>query len=144
LERAGHEVWEAQARRLPFKQKLRTLQNAVGYVTELAYVKQISDQGVVRGNQPLAYEGYMELLSACSTHDKKIELPGKQKRAIYAMASDGGDDYPYADNLNAEHEVFQVDADINDIIVHATNTSRFLPVVNPSSPTSCHVRNGTS
>jgi hypothetical protein len=53
-------------------------------------------------------------------------LPGKQKRAVYASAiSDGGDDYPYADSPNEEHEVFQVDTDINDIMVHATNTSRF-------------------
>ena len=111
----------------PPKQKLRMLQNAVGDVTELAYVKQISDQDVALGNQPLAYEGYMELLlSACSTYDKKIMLPGKQKRAVYASAiSDGGDDYPYADSPNEEHEVFQVDTDINDIMVHATNTSRF-------------------
>jgi hypothetical protein len=111
----------------PPKQKLRMLQNAVGDITELAYVKQISDQDVARGNQPLAYEGYMELLlSACSTYDRKIVIPGKQKRAVYASAiSDGGDDYPYADNQNEDYEVFQVDTDINDIIVHATNTNRF-------------------
>jgi hypothetical protein len=53
--------------------KLRMIQDAVGDITELAYVKQISDQDVARGNKPLAYEGYMEiLLSACSTYDKKI------------------------------------------------------------------------
>jgi hypothetical protein len=66
------------------------------------------------------------LLSACSTYNKKIVLPGKQKRVVYASAiSDGGDDYPYADNPNEEYEVFQVDIDINDIIVHATSTNRF-------------------
>jgi hypothetical protein len=111
----------------PPKHMLRMLQNAVGDVTELAFVKHISDQDVARGNQPLAYEGYMELLlSACSTYDKKIVLPGKQKRAVYALAiSDGGDDYPYVGNPNEEYEVFRADTDINDIIVHATNTNRF-------------------
>jgi hypothetical protein len=106
----------------PPKQRLRMLQNAIVDVTELAYVKQTSDQDVARGNQPLAYEDYMELLlSACSAYDNKIVLPGKQKRAVYASAiSDGGDDYPYADNPNDEYEVFQVDTDINDIKFHAT------------------------
>jgi hypothetical protein len=66
------------------KQKLRMLQNAVGDVSELAYVKQIGDQDIARGNPPLLYESYMELLlSACSTYDKKTMLPGKQKRAVY-------------------------------------------------------------
>jgi hypothetical protein len=41
----------------PPKQKLRMLQNAVGDATELAYVKQIGDQDIARGNQPLAYDG---------------------------------------------------------------------------------------
>jgi hypothetical protein len=55
-------------------QKLRMLQNSVGDVTELAFVKQISYQDVARGNQPLAYEVYMELLlPACSTYDKQAE-----------------------------------------------------------------------
>jgi hypothetical protein len=89
-------------------------------------------------------------LSACSTYNKKIMLPGKQKRAVYASAlSDGGDNYPYADNPNEDHEVLQVDTDINDILVHATNTSRFgmLEAADsgkPSSLTCCHVRNGAS
>jgi hypothetical protein len=39
----------------PPEQKLRMLQNAVGDVTELAYVKQISDQDVAQGNQPLVH-----------------------------------------------------------------------------------------
>jgi hypothetical protein len=109
----------------PPKQKSRMLQS-VGDVTELAYVKQISDQDVARGNQPLAYDSNMELLlSACSTYDEKIMLPGKQKRAVYASAiSDGGDDYPCADNPNDQYEFFQVHTNINDILVYATNTSR--------------------
>jgi hypothetical protein len=57
----------------PPNQKLRMLQNAVSDATELAYVKQIGDQDIARGNTPLAYDGYMELLlSACSTYDKNI------------------------------------------------------------------------
>ena len=76
----------------PPKQKLRMLQNAVGDVTELAYVKQLGDQDIARGSPPLSYESYLELLlSACSTYDKKITLPGKQKRAVYAAASSNGD-----------------------------------------------------
>jgi hypothetical protein len=38
---------------IPLKQKLRMLQNAIGEVSELAYVKQIGDQDIDRGNPPL-------------------------------------------------------------------------------------------
>jgi hypothetical protein len=56
----------------PPKQKLCLIQNAVGEVTELAYVKQIGDQDIAQGNPPLTYKSYMELLiNACSTYDKK-------------------------------------------------------------------------
>jgi hypothetical protein len=72
----------------PHKQKLCMLQNAVDDVTELAYVKQIGDQDIARGNPPLRYENYMELLlSACSTYDKKITLPGKQKRTVHTATT---------------------------------------------------------
>jgi hypothetical protein len=101
------------------------LQNAVGDATELAYVKQIGDQDIARGNPPLAYDGYMELLlSACSTYDKKITLPGKQKRAVYAAAT-SDDDYPFDNIPDGEYEVFKVDTDISDIMAHTTNTNRF-------------------
>jgi hypothetical protein len=61
----------------PPKQKLRMLQNAVGDVTELSYIKQIGDQDIARGNPPLSYDSYMGLLlSACSTYYKKVTLPG--------------------------------------------------------------------
>ena len=43
----------------PPKQKLRMLQNAVGDATELAYVKQIGDQDIARGNPLLRYKSYM-------------------------------------------------------------------------------------
>jgi hypothetical protein len=56
----------------PPKQKLWLLQNAVGDVTELSYIKQIGDQDVARGHPALTYDSYMEiLLLACSTYDKK-------------------------------------------------------------------------
>jgi hypothetical protein len=59
------------------------LQNAVGEVSELAYVKKIGDQDIARGNPPLVFEKYMELLlSACSSYGKKIILPSKQKCAL--------------------------------------------------------------
>jgi hypothetical protein len=62
----------------PPKQKLSLLQNAVGDVAELSYIKQIGDQDVACGYQPLTYESYMELLLlAYSTYDKKLNLPGK-------------------------------------------------------------------
>jgi hypothetical protein len=37
----------------PPKHKLRMIQNAIGDVTELAYVKQLADLGVANGNMPL-------------------------------------------------------------------------------------------
>ena len=116
----------------PPKQKLRMLQNAVGDVTELAYVKQIGDQDIARGNPPLTYESYMELLlSACSTYDKKITLPGKQKRAVYSSTLD--------DKLHDQYEVYHVDTDISEIMVNTVtlenedgstyghNKSKFIP-----------------
>jgi hypothetical protein len=68
----------------PPKQKMRLIQNAVGEVTELAYMKQIGDQDIAQGNPPLTYESYMELLfNACYSYDIKRFLPGKKKRAVY-------------------------------------------------------------
>jgi hypothetical protein len=49
------------------------LQNAVGDVAALSYVKQLGDQDIARGLPPLTYGSYLELLlSACSTYDKNI------------------------------------------------------------------------
>jgi hypothetical protein len=43
----------------------------VGADSELAYIKHIGDQDIARGNPPLVYETYMELLLyAFSTYDK--------------------------------------------------------------------------
>jgi hypothetical protein len=116
----------------PPKHKLRMLQNAVGEVTTLANVKQLSDQEVARGNLPLNYESYMELLlSACSSYDKKITLPGKQKRAVYAsiIPEDNQDTY-YDVPYHEEYAVYNIDTDISDIMVNATNTNRFGSKVN--------------
>jgi hypothetical protein len=78
-----------ELKEFPSKQKRRLLQNAVGEVSQLAYVKQIGDNDIARGKTPLVYETYMEMfLSACSTYDKKITLPSKQKRAMYASEFD--------------------------------------------------------
>jgi hypothetical protein len=68
----------------PPKQKLRMLQNSVGDVTELAYVKQIGDQDIARGNPPLDVDSYLELLlSACSTYYKNHATSMKHKRNVY-------------------------------------------------------------
>ena len=102
----------------PPKQKLRLLQNAVGEVSELAYVKQIGDNDIACGKTPLVYETYMELLlSACSTYDKKIALPGKQKRAVYASEFD-------SDTYNGHYETYRVDTDVADIMAHSSDTNR--------------------
>jgi hypothetical protein len=87
---------------------------------ELTYVKQIGDHDIARGNPPLAYEGYMELLLlACSTYDKKITLPGKQMRAVYSTAISVDDGHiPVDDFLDGEYAVFTVDTDVSDIMVN--------------------------
>ena len=108
------------------KQKLRMLQNAVGDVSELSYVKQLGDQDIARGRPPLTYSSYLELLlSACSTYDRKIGTPGKQKRAVYATLVDDVETDPYTGDGNGEYEVFQVDTDISDIMAYNTNMNRF-------------------
>jgi hypothetical protein len=66
------------------------------------------------------------LLSACSTYDNKITLPGKQKRAVFATEAYGDDDgYPNGDPSNGEYEVFNVDTDIDHITAFATGTRLF-------------------
>jgi hypothetical protein len=102
LERTGHEVQALEIEEFFPKQKLRMLQNAVGDITDLSYFKKISDQDVAQGNLELPYEGYMELLlSTCSTQDKKISLPEKQKRAVYTTTiSDNGEHIPSDDTLD--------------------------------------------
>jgi hypothetical protein len=93
------------------------LQNSVGEVSELAYVKQIGDQDIAPGNLPLVYETYMELLlSACSTFDKKTALSGKQKRAVYVSEFD-------SDNYNGNYETYCVDTNVAETMENMTNTN---------------------
>jgi hypothetical protein len=108
----------------PPKQKLRMLQNAVGDVTELSYIKQIGDQDIAQGSPPLSYDSYMELLlSACSTYDKKVTLPGKQKLAVYTSVTASEDmEYRFDDTPDAEYGIFQVDTDISDVMANVTDT----------------------
>jgi hypothetical protein len=121
-----YEKFELEA--FPPKQKLRLLQNAVGDVAELLYIKQIGDQDVSHGYQPLTYESYMELLLlACSTYDKNLNLPGKQKRAVYQTEIDKYDDsdYPHDDIYDSGYKAYHVHTDISVILVNNTNTNLF-------------------
>jgi hypothetical protein len=80
-----YEYLELEA--FPPKPELIMLQNAVGDVMGLVYVKQIDDQDIAKGNIPLAYDDYMELwLWVCSTYDKKITHRVKHKIVVYATA----------------------------------------------------------
>jgi hypothetical protein len=111
----------------PPKQKLRLLQNA-GDVSELSYIKQIGDQDVARGHPALTYGSYMELLlSACSTYDKKLSLPGKQKRAVYQTEIDKHDntDYPFDDTYTGGYEAYRVNTDISEIMANVSDTNRY-------------------
>lgn len=104
---------------VPPKQKLRMLQNTIGDVAELANVKQQSDQVVARGEPPLPYEGYLELLlSACSTYDKMHATPRTAQRNVYA-ANFEPDDNLYDTN---DHHTFGIDTDVTDILAYTTNT----------------------
>jgi hypothetical protein len=104
-----------EIKKFPPKQKLQMLQNTVGDDTEFSYVKQLSVQDVARGNLPLAYKGYMEwLFLACSTYDKKLTLPGKQKRAVYRTTISNNDKLiPSNETFDGEYEVFMFDTDIS-------------------------------
>ncbi len=75
----------------------------------------------------MTYASYLELLLlACSTYDKKIGTPGKQKRAVYAtLLDDAGVDPLPEDIHHGEYEVFKVDTDISDIMAYNANTNRF-------------------
>jgi len=106
---------------IPPKQKLRMLQNTVNDVGDLANVKQLSDQMVARGEPPLNFEGYMELLlSACSTYDKNHAVarqPGQ--RNVYAASVEHSEDDFY-DAYSTE--VFHVDTDVSEVLAHKSNT----------------------
>ena len=67
------------------------------------------------------------LLSACSTYDKKILLPGNTKRAVYASNFDNVDVREH-DDRNDAYEMYNVDTDVSDIMVNAgEQKSSYLP-----------------
>ena len=57
------------------------------------------------------------LLSAGSTYNKRITLPGKPKRAVYALEFD-------LDTYIGNYEAYRVDTDVADIVASATDTNR--------------------
>jgi hypothetical protein len=126
---AHYEKLEMEA--FPPKQKLHMLQNTVGDVTDLANVKKLGDQIIARGGPSLDFEGYLELLlSACSTYNHAT--PNKTgPRNVYT--TDITHDVSAEAFYDAHStEVYHVDMDISDIVVHATDTypksnSSFLP-----------------
>jgi hypothetical protein len=123
----------------PLKQKLLMVQNAIVDVTEYTYIKQIGDQDIARGNAPLSYDSYTELLllSACSTYDKKITLPGKQKHAVYAAPASSDDLIdPFEDTADGEYEGFRVDTDITDIMAYPMDAAKGGSYQNQGKPTS--------
>jgi hypothetical protein len=62
------------------------------------------------------------LLSACSTYNNKVTLPGKQKRAVYAAITViNYVDCPLDNNVNGEY----VDTDVSDVMVNSTRMNRF-------------------
>jgi hypothetical protein len=76
----------------------------------------------------LSYDIYMELLLlACITYDKKLSLPGKQKRAVYQTEIDKHDktDYPFDDTYNGGYEAYRVDKDISEIMANVIDTNRY-------------------
>jgi hypothetical protein len=104
---------------IPPKQKLRMLQNTVTDIADLANVKQLSDQMVARGDPPLTFEGYIELLlSACSTYDKSNTTTRQSgQRNVYAATMEYEEDICYDANST---EIFHVDTDISEIIANTT------------------------
>jgi hypothetical protein len=117
----------------PRKQRLRLLQNAIGDVTDLSYIKKISDQELASGYSTLEYDAYMELLlSACSTYFKKLTLPGKQRRAVYlSEIRNYHDTYDEPDgNGDVEYHAYRYDNDVSDIMINMSDVSRFINLSN--------------
>jgi hypothetical protein len=128
LKVTDHEVRETQVRSISSKQKLRLLQNAVGDVSALSYIKQIGDQDESRGYQPLTYESYMVLfLVACSTYVKKLKLPGKQKHAVYQteIGNYNDTDYPHDNIYDSGYKAYHVDTEISEIMLNNSNMNCF-------------------
>jgi hypothetical protein len=88
----------------------------------LAYVKQIGDQDIARGNPPLDVDSYLELLlSACSTFDKNHATSMKHKRNVYTPVVGGNNDIQSDDTSGNEqyYEAFTVDTDISEVLAYA-------------------------
>ena len=65
--------------------KLSMLQNAGSIVPKLSSIRDISDNLVAIGNDPLGYQAYSELLiSGCNQLDKDLQVThSKSKRTVY-------------------------------------------------------------
>jgi hypothetical protein len=76
---------------------------------------------VARGDPPLTFEGYIELLlSACSTYDESNTTTRQSgQRNVYAATMEYDEDICYNANNT---EIFHVDTDILEIISNTTTT----------------------
>jgi hypothetical protein len=119
---------------IPPKQKLRMLKNTVADITELQSVKKIEDYCVARGETPLGWEEYLELLlSACSQYGKAHSTTRQtQERNVHATNLAVDEDY-YS---HPDHTLYGIDRDLTKIYANATQTavpgtssgtSQFLP-----------------
>jgi hypothetical protein len=86
----------------------------------------LADLGIANGNKALTYDSYVDLLlEACSTFDKRWELPGRQKRALYSsLFSDNDLAYPYDHSYDGQYEAYQVDTDISEIMAYASKVNK--------------------
>jgi hypothetical protein len=104
-------------------------------------VKKLADLGDANGNRPLTYESYVALLlEACLTFDKKHELSGRQKRAVYMTGIPKNDlEYPYDPVDDGVYEAYWVDTDISEIMAHASESHRFGNRSGTRNPRSKHI-----
>jgi hypothetical protein len=97
------------------------LQNTVTDIADLANIKQLSDQMVARGDPPLTFKGYIELLLlACSTFDKSNTSTRQSgQRNVYAATMEYNKEVCYDSNNT---EIFHVDTDTLEIVANTTTT----------------------
>jgi hypothetical protein len=100
------------------------LPNSVGDINELAYVKQIGDQDISRGNPTLDVDSYLELLlSACLANNKNHATSMKHKRNVYTTMVGEYNDI-HSDDISGNeryYEAFTVDTDISEVLAYASN-----------------------
>jgi hypothetical protein len=108
----------------PPKQKLRMLQNTVGDVSvRSSKLKILGAQIIAPGGPMLDFEGYMELLlSACSTYVKNHASTNKSGPRNVYMTDITHDVSAEAFYDAHSTEVYHVDTDILNIVVHAMDT----------------------